>query len=147
MSNPAKLISVKASDVRIGNKLLFVDFPGKGTMTVDADIISAMEKFPNNHTWYCIPLTPEILEKCGFDLYDPTPLMPAHKGVCYSIVVFQIGADGLRVPGTGKGLYFYKSDYRYWFLKDYPVHNRMRFLHQLQNLVFALTGEELEVKL
>jgi hypothetical protein len=74
-----------------------------------------------------IPLTPEILDKCGFKERADTGL--------YS---------------NGKNFFlhhYYLMDDEYCFryndYKSYPI----RFLHQLQNLYFALTGEELTVNL
>jgi hypothetical protein len=65
-----------------------------------------------------IPLSPEILEKCGFkDEY-------------------------------GNGRYYFDGFEYYngklWFR---TAEIKIQYLHQLQNLYFALTGEELEVNL
>lgn len=64
-----------------------------------------------------IPLTPEILEKCGF--------------VQTSAATFGNGIIGIYF---GEGEYFYN-------------HGKGKYLHQLQNLYFALTGEELNCPL
>jgi TATA-box binding protein (TBP) (component of TFIID and TFIIIB) len=66
-----------------------------------------------------IPITEEILLKCGFE-----------KGKCYfSLENFDIDLKG-------------------WFGFNNMVANaNIKYLHQLQNLYFALTGEELEVNL
>lgn len=75
-----------------------------------------------------IVLTPEILEKCGFD-YDASYEVPkVQKG---NFILWD-GFDGSFSANFG-GL---------TRLDVYVIH-----LHQLQNLYFALTGEELEVKL
>jgi len=78
-----------------------------------------------------IPLTPEILEKAGFNevdgnewyrFYDKGFLRVfIHKSVdsCF------VSVDGLKI--------------------DYYINNF--YLHQLQNLYFALTGEELNIEL
>lgn len=69
-----------------------------------------------------IPLTPEILEKCGFEKYD-------------------------------RFLYRLKNGW-HWISVDTNslyIHGKqvvlIDYLHQLQNLYFALTGKELNVQL
>lgn len=70
----------------------------------------------NTTTVNPIPLTPEILEKCG---------------------VFQT-VEGYSLNGVA--LIYKNNEFSFW-------HNGTRiiiqYLHQLQNLYFALTGEEL----
>lgn len=69
-----------------------------------------------------IPLTPEILEKAGFERY--APMMYRLKNGWHWITV-----DVNSAYINGKQLIL------------------LEHLHQLQNLIFALTGEELEIKL
>lgn len=82
-----------------------------------------------------IPLTEELLLKLGF--IDKTG---GYRGTGAE-VVFE-----LRVPGAiislAKGA---KVPWDYWVFPYYAT--EIRFLHQLQNLFFALTGEELTVSL
>lgn len=72
---------------------------------------------------YPIPLTPEILEKCGF------------KGNYPSIGILGDGPI-LEIYYKDGGLFFVGSEFTY----NEP---KIQYLHQLQNLYFALTGEEL----
>jgi hypothetical protein len=75
-----------------------------------------------------IPLTPEILERAGFI---------QHHNNCYN--------DRLYIKGI-----FGDGPYEWGF---YPFGGRamnsrpLAYLHQLQNLHFAITGEELIIKL
>jgi hypothetical protein len=70
-----------------------------------------------------IPLTPEILEKAGFE--DDLPWKK--NNFCLdSECRFHV------VDGTGYGVI---------------IARQIKFVHQLQNLYFALTGEELEINL
>jgi hypothetical protein len=71
-----------------------------------------------------VPLTPEILEKCGFERLDRF----FEKD---EIILLLVGGDTI--------LYYYstKSDKR----------TEIQYLHQLQNLYFALVGEELNIEL
>ena len=75
-----------------------------------------------------IVLTPEILEKCGFD-YDAS----------------------YEVPKVQKGNFILWDGFDGSFGANFGGLTRLdvsvQYLHQLQNLYFALTGEELEVKL
>lgn len=74
-------------------------------------------------TWFSpIPLTPEILEKCGFVKYEP--MMYRLKEGWHWIAV---DTNSLYINGKQVVL--------------------IEYLHQLQNLYFALTGEELTINL
>jgi|SRR5690348_6430945 len=77
-----------------------------------------------------IPLTPEILERCGFD-----------------------GEANLDFKGdlSGQTLHIHSLGIAYLYGQDSCTAGQAftfncKYLHQLQNLYFALTGEELEIK-
>lgn len=73
-----------------------------------------------------IPLTPEILEKCGFEK-DYTGYRHTSQFSIY------ITKDGYFMPAW--------MDKAVW---PYPLFDKkMEYLHQFQNLYHALTGEEL----
>ena len=77
-----------------------------------------------------IELTAEILEKCGF---------MKEKG----IDVYSLGRLRLWIGTRGKSLcYLIEED-----TTTGHYITSIEYIHQLQNLVFALTGEELDVKL
>jgi hypothetical protein len=79
-----------------------------------------------------IPLSPDILEKCGWGKSDE----------------HEMGMNTLTKKNDG--LYF---DYHFKrFRMDFGEDDRImmphiKYLHQLQNLYFALTGEELTINL
>ncbi len=82
-----------------------------------------------------IPLTEEILLKCGFekddtgvDMFDPDY------------------AEWYQMEFPVIGILCQSSDKKYLFDENTDT-LRIQYLHQLQNLVFDLTGEELEVEL
>ena len=74
------------------------------------------------HNYNPIPLKPEILEKCGF---IPTGLADFING---EIELWQVN-----------------NEFHYSVHDDY--HISINSVHQLQNLYFALTGEELTIQL
>lgn len=81
-----------------------------------------------------IPLTHEILEKAGF-VYDET-------NEEYTIGGIDFDANDQDIEKTFILWSDNKEDFECYF-SDIPI----KSLHQLQNLYFALTGEELEIKL
>lgn len=78
-----------------------------------------------------IPLTPEWLERCGFSQQGDWYLLEEGRGLMYSY-----DDDG--------------SVYGFYIVTEYANltewNPRPVYLHQLQNLYFALTGEELQIK-
>lgn len=98
-----------------------------------------LQEYKYIHLFEPIPITPEILEKCGFE-YKPCGIS---------------GSD----MWQGMGFWNIKNcdwvSFRGGFFRTKPIeliltgyfNSRIQYLHQLQNLYFALTGEELEVNL
>ena len=90
---------------------------------------------------YAIELSPEILEKCGFE----------KEQMAYSINIDKFGG-GKKLSFSGDYLYIIDSEKRETIPTDIiTIWNKdlMKefYLHQLQNLIFSLTGEELIVNL
>lgn len=129
----------KASECRVGNKLIFQFASDQSPKIVTVSWVSddslgyyeqheaSYPQSPKSFTG--IPLTPEILEKCGFE------------DIRGEYVIFN-------------GICIYNDDERYFFA-DEDTHegninyfgNGFLYVHELQNLYFALTGEELNVSL
>lgn len=79
-----------------------------------------------------IPLTPELLERCGF-IYGEDEDDLRYYEHPESVIDFQADVDF----GDGKNT----------FSQVNPILKyKLEFLHQLQNLFFALEGYELEIK-
>ncbi len=81
-----------------------------------------------------IPLTPELLERCGFE---------KHKN-SNEFWSFYVTKNGIRLSmshhteksaGVVSGCFYWSDDYI-----------EVNFLHTLQNIIHSLTGTELEVK-
>lgn len=121
---------MKAQELRIGN---WVDRDGKLYRILSGYglLTGAVAKYKP------IPLTPEILEKCGFEKRE--------QGVCNCYYIpnstismsYQIELVWLKdiINGKESGFPFYRNAFC-----------TVKYLHQLQNLYFALTGEELDFK-
>ena len=88
-----------------------------------------------------IPLTHELLEKCGFSDKD-----------------YKSGYIGIEIKAGGMITDFVLTkpqvlgEFQKQFCWEYTAGNipfflKLEYLHQLQNLYFALTGEELEINL
>lgn len=122
---------IKASELRIGN---WVNLRGDN-MQVDGGDIYDLQDSENLDDWNPVPITPEILEQCGFE----------RNGERYKIFCTENHWLELHLK-TGL------ASFCFGFSKNKKddsvlIGNRFEFIHQLQNLYFALTGEELQVNI
>ena len=119
---------MKANELRIGNWVMYEG----NKYQVLADDFGWLQY--DNHEATPIPLTPEILEKAGFEkrewlffnqnFYDKKPL----------------------TYDCTDGRIYYESDETDEIGEKYGVNfYHIKSLHSLQNLIFALTGEELDI--
>lgn len=111
---------IKAKDLRIGN---WIQHNGRfcKVNTIDGwelGLIEAGDSFGPASIYEYIPLTPELLERCGKHIEDLQDLL--------LIITNNAGGWMLGVKATGK---------------------KIAYVHQLQNLFYALTGEELNINL
>lgn len=116
------------NELRIGN---WVDCRKGITQVVgvQVDCIETMALSDTLEYFDPIPLTPEILEECGFV-----------KTTIDRVVFWE-----LEVGRTGK-FQFYKGVMQFgvFGVANYEYHDvRPQYLHQLQNLYFSLTNTEL----
>jgi len=116
-------VMIKVNELRIGNWFIYSDIAQSSLIgtydKVDCDL------FPicNDEIYFMnpIPLTPEILQQCGFEMDKMFK--------CYTIQ-------------TETGEIILSSSY---ILQSTDTITKLNYLHQLQNLYFALTGSELEI--
>lgn len=145
-------VMIKASELRIGNIILYLNElyvvdgikyePNAPSskwrigfrMVDDNNQAARILRNAKMENWIePVPLEPEILEKCGFiqgnDLTDRNVFYATgrHKGIA-SVTV----SGGIMISGAGKSM---------------VLDAHIEYLHQLQNLYFALTGDELVVNL
>lgn len=122
---------IKANELRIGNKVLCTankGYGGPGITTVNSiarginywQDMGASGEIPFKDI-EGIPLTEEWLERMGFENV---------RSGTYGIGCFEIWVQG-------KQLFYSES---------LPNSPEIKFVHQLQNLYFALCGEELTIK-
>ena len=128
---------IQANELRIGNKLLAPDgsivtveniLEDSINQRIDGDGVIGSYKLDEYNG---IPLTPEILEKCGFEWDIFWQGFADKRGRYY----LQEAND------NGYNMFNGKWKQQINWMKA------LEYLHQLQNLYFALTGEELTVKL
>lgn len=127
---------IQANELRIGNWIAEKIHPGLCqpvflySVRVSENNFCTLLKRLNTFPYQGIRLTPEILEKCGFYRIEEEKLF-AHDA-------------------TGIDLVYDKS-WHFKYLRKNPksiVRDiQLAYLHQLQNLYFALTGEELKINL
>ena len=112
---------MKAQDLRIGNWIF-----DNGTMTKVAPS-HILELWEADRLWIQpIPLTPEILEKCGFEKF---------KGLWnYKLVPIGYELNLVKINGLNENEF------------ENQIGESIKHLHHLQNLYYALTGEELHFK-
>ena len=126
---------IKPNELRLGN--LLQDDNGN-IMTVEELKVDGLicrvidrEKYPLPQGWHCqpIPLTEEWLLKFGFE-HAYTSSYPEYTRYCI---------NSFSVSSWGKQKLICLGD----FESEYDI--EIQHVHQLQNLYFALTGEELKL--
>ena len=127
--------TIKASELRFGNLIKYYDelvevYGVKGLYVIIAveENGEVKEQSILAPAFEPIPLTHELIVKCGFiwqfgNVYD-----------------LNLGSKGIRIQGHSV---IYRALNMNWVDIDVDVYH----LHQLQNLYLALTGEELQVNL
>lgn len=123
---------MKANEIRIGNLFTHANENGTFNIVVKEILERGINTHFNNGTWFIglnninpIPLTEEILLKAGFE--KDTGEFYLYKDI------------------TVRKTYFSDDFWRFVFkhqrIKD------IKYLHDLQNTIFALTGEEIKIEL
>lgn len=122
---------INANELRIGNLVdhYFSDDTDDSVTDRMYEHIEAKDISDDEYLSSCypIPLTPEILEKAGFEYDGATTLSRDDSPLYFKIL-------------AGKGSAFVEKLHQ-------PFEVHCEFVHQLQNLYFALTGEELTINL
>ena len=128
---------MKANELRIGNltkqgKVIFIELD---ELIGDSFRVEDSDGVQYKNTWMKIqpiPLTPEILEKAGFEKTYNSP--------------YRVKFDHIKHREIG----YTFSDIKDYYENGFRFYDRnidINYLHQLQNLYFALTGDELPIEL
>lgn len=134
---------VKVSEVRIGNFLLF-DFPNRGKVQYRSERINNdFDGFRATATIndvqiekvYGIPLTDSWLTKFGFEKID------RHFQHNWIIRLNKTG-EHYSIQFSEEKFWLSNSEYDAWC---YVIRD-VEYVHELQNLYYDLTGEELVIK-
>lgn len=96
----------------------------------------------NSKDIFPVTLKPEILEKCGFTENKKYALLPDARE--FILVLPVIGNANNEIRAYIKNN---KECFARVVLNNLPVSNNFYNLHQLQNVYFSLTNEELKVNL
>lgn len=121
---------MEAKELRIGNLIQSIHGDNCTCTEVDLDLFEALNNDQySEYDLIPIILTEEWLLKFGFEKYDDGGELNGND--CF----YGIKKTGIVIGLTPK---FNLSGYR-------PA-KRIIYVHQLQNLYFALTGNELEIK-
>lgn len=121
---------IQANELRIGNWILLNGEPIPVGWSLIKDIRDQNKGIETSQNKKCkyegIPLTSEIIEKAGFEVYGNSlsvyQTTYEKDGIVLNNIFNLVGEDG----GIGRPL---------------------QYVHQLQNLYFALTGTELNIEL
>lgn len=132
---------INASELRLGNYLMQKVATRIITTPCTFQHFELLSKGESKDLFPVI-LKAELLEKCGFSENKDYPLLPSARE--FKLVLPVIG-------NHQNEIYAYIKNNKECFgratLNGLPVSNNFYHLHQLQNLYFALTGEELNIKM
>lgn len=129
---------ISANELRIGNVIQVIDGNIIEVESIDfrqygINLTESCIPLYYSSDIYGIPLTEEILLKCGFEKINRHGEIYFLNGDCFELHQFnQYGHFSYTCGDNLKGNF---------------VSTRIDSLHQLQNLYFALTGKELEIKI
>lgn len=114
---------IKSSELRIGN---YVEFILKETSTLKTVCLFDLENISKNMTgnYKPIPLTEEWLLKLEFDIEEEWYV---------SVLGYDFGE--IKIYPSPNGFFFIEG----------VIEQHIGYVHSLQNLYFALTGQELEI--
>ena len=113
-----------ARELREGNYFKYSDSVRANKVPNDYYTVEGWNHYDLNEYKEPIPLTEEWLRRLGFE-----------RGNCGEIVLFN------------KVFTIEVEDNKFWFGCDcHSIEREIKHVHQLQNLYFALTGEELKIK-
>jgi hypothetical protein len=131
---------INAGELRLGNLLLH-KYNGKISMVTCGYSHFELLGKGDTASFFPVLLKPELLSKCGFTENKDYPLAPQSRE--FILVLPVIGSNKNEIYGYVKnnGECFVRAT-----VNGAIACNNFFHLHQLQNLYFSMTGQELEIK-
>jgi hypothetical protein len=128
---------IKVNELRVGNLVVYKqDNDELPVLKIDGDskkifidLLLGLNMEVDEQDIDPIPLTSELLERCGFN-----------KGNKYGLRNFWDGPGDICLADIDK-----ENAYRLYG-SEWTIGQNIKYLHHLQNLYYALTGEELQIK-
>lgn len=128
---------MKANELRIGNWLNLHGYKEVAPRPIDSEDIDRVD-WDDQDEWQPIPITEEILLKLGFEKGEP--IIMEERNYTKFFLPLMYNRSSVKIEYT-----MTKGAVWYCFLGEQLV--PANFVHQLQNLYFAVTGTELNVDL
>ena len=114
---------IKANELRIGNIIMFTKANGEQKYhEVHPHDIEEVYDNEERTDCHCVELTEEWLLKFGFETHDNWQHTWLFK--------------------NGFGVNYHAKE---WYWNDLSQNRKLEYVHSLQNLYFAITGEELQI--
>ena|SRR5215211_2532297 len=132
---------INANEFRLGNYLLQKINTRINTTRLGLEHFEGIAKGENKDLFPLV-LKAEFLEKSGFIENKDYPLLPEARE--FRLVLPVIGNHQTEICAYIKNN---KECFGRAIINNLPVSNNFYHMHQLQNLYFALTGKELDVRL
>lgn len=136
---------IKANELRLGNIVLYQSYPQEVRLS-EIEIQQHIEKklLHEIHGVDPFPLTSDILLSSGFDPLDQDG---EYLGCVFQL---QLSINGKSTRFTlHKDIHRDEYEFEHYFDESSKIrpHKPIQYIHQLQNLYFALYGEELNIVL
>lgn len=132
---------VKSNEFRSGNYLLHKTGVRILTVPCTFEHFALMAK-DGGKDLFPVALSAKILEGCGFAENKKYPLLPESREFVRVLPVMGSGDIAIKAYVKNNKECFARA-----MLANVPLSNNVFHLHSLQNLFFALTAEELSVRL
>lgn len=131
---------IKEQELRLGNLILQKQANRIVPARVNFEHLDLLAKGAGA-SFFPIVLKQDWLEKCGFVENKKYALLPEAHEFVLTLAVNGNSQNEIRVWIKNNGECFGRA-----MVNDAAASNNFYHLHQLQNLFFALTGSELEIK-
>jgi hypothetical protein len=131
---------IKGHEFRLGNYLMHKT--GVRILTVRCTVEHFALLPGGEKDLFPVVLSAPVLEKCGFTENKKYALLPESRE--FILVVPVMGSGAIEIKAYIKNN---KECFGRVMMAGVPLSNNFHHLHQLQNVYFALTGNELEVTL